>query len=77
MAFTAYAKNAAMRRNNVWVKVFNFLSLIFLASLVTALAGAMDLGDTNVLGVAMGTSEAGGYVDGQLEQEESLYVAVE
>jgi predicted NBD/HSP70 family sugar kinase len=30
---------------------------------VTALAGAMDLGDTNVLGVAMGTSEAGGYVD--------------
>ncbi len=32
---------------------------------VTALAGAMDLDDTNVLGVAMGTSEAGGYVDGQ------------
>ncbi|MBE6625851.1 MAG: ROK family protein [Ruminococcaceae bacterium] len=31
---------------------------------VTALAGAMDLDDTNVLGVAMGTSEAGGYVDG-------------
>ena len=31
---------------------------------VTALAGAMNLGDTNVLGVAMGTSEAGGYVDG-------------
>ena len=31
---------------------------------VTALAGAMDLNDTNVLGVAMGTSEAGGYVDG-------------
>ena len=31
---------------------------------VTALAGAMDLGDGNVLGVAMGTSEAGGYVDG-------------
>ena len=31
---------------------------------VTALAGAMDLGDNNVLGVAMGTSEAGGYVDG-------------
>ncbi len=31
---------------------------------VTALAGAMELGDTNVLGVAMGTSEAGGYVDG-------------
>ena len=30
---------------------------------VTALAGAMDLGDSNVLGVAMGTSEAGGYVD--------------
>jgi len=30
---------------------------------VTALAGAMNLNDTNVLGVAMGTSEAGGYVD--------------
>lgn len=31
---------------------------------VTALAGAMDLNDTNVLGIAMGTSEAGGYTDG-------------
>ncbi len=31
---------------------------------VTALAGAMDLNDNNVLGVAMGTSEAGGFVDG-------------
>ena len=31
---------------------------------ITALAGAMDLDDNNVLGVAMGTSEAGGYVDG-------------
>ena len=31
---------------------------------VTALAGAMDLGDNAVLGIAMGTSEAGGYVDG-------------
>lgn len=30
---------------------------------VTALAGAMDLNDNNVLGVAMGTSEAAGYVD--------------
>ena len=30
---------------------------------VTALAGAMELGDHNVLGVAMGTSEAGGFVD--------------
>jgi len=30
---------------------------------VTALAGAMELDDTNVLGIAMGTSEAGGYVD--------------
>ncbi len=29
----------------------------------TALAGAMDLDDNGVLGVAMGTSEAGGYVD--------------
>ena len=32
---------------------------------VTALAGAMDLNDSSVLGVAMGTSEAGGYVDPQ------------
>ena len=32
---------------------------------VTALAGAMDLNDDSVLGVAMGTSEAGGYVDSQ------------
>ncbi len=30
---------------------------------VTALAGSMELNDTNVLGIAMGTSEAGGYVD--------------
>lgn len=30
---------------------------------VTALAGAMELNDSCVLGVAMGTSEAGGYVD--------------
>ncbi len=30
---------------------------------VTALAGAMSLEDTKILGVAMGTSEAGGYVD--------------
>ena len=30
---------------------------------VTALAGAMELGVGNVLGVAMGTSEAAGYVD--------------
>lgn len=32
---------------------------------VTALAGAMDLDDTNVLGLAMGTSEAGGFIDGK------------
>lgn len=32
---------------------------------VTALAGAMNLDDTNVLGIAMGTSEAGGYIDGK------------
>ena len=31
---------------------------------VTALAGSMALGDNAVLGVAMGTSEAAGYVDG-------------
>ena len=30
---------------------------------VTALAGAIDLNDNCVLGIAMGTSEAGGYVD--------------
>ena len=30
---------------------------------VTALAGAMSLNDTGILGIAMGTSEAGGYVD--------------
>ena len=30
---------------------------------VTALAGAMELKDNAVLGIAMGTSEAGGYVD--------------
>ncbi len=30
---------------------------------VTALAGAMSLGENNILGIAMGTSEAGGYVD--------------
>lgn len=30
---------------------------------VTALAGAMNLGENNVLGIAMGTSEAGGFVD--------------
>ncbi|MCX7708886.1 MAG: ROK family protein [Clostridia bacterium] len=30
---------------------------------VTALAGAMDLNDSKVLGIAMGTSEAAGYVD--------------
>ena len=30
---------------------------------VTALAGAMEFNDNNVLGIAMGTSEAGGYID--------------
>ncbi len=30
---------------------------------VTALAGAIDLDDNGVLGIAMGTAEAGGYVD--------------
>lgn len=30
---------------------------------VTALVGAMDMGENGVLGIAMGTSEAGGYVD--------------
>lgn len=32
---------------------------------VSALAGAMSLNDTSVLGIAMGTSEAGGFVDEQ------------
>ena len=32
---------------------------------VSALAGTMSLGDNNVLGIAMGTSEAVGYVDDQ------------
>ena len=32
---------------------------------VTALAGMMSLGEPNVLGIAMGTSEAGGYVDAE------------
>ena len=31
---------------------------------VTALAGAMTLGESSVLGIAMGTSEAAGFVDG-------------
>ncbi|MBQ7871247.1 MAG: ROK family protein [Oscillospiraceae bacterium] len=32
---------------------------------VTALAGAMSLEDNNVLGIAMGTSQAGGFVDAE------------
>ncbi len=32
---------------------------------VTALAGAMSLGINNILGIAMGTSEAGGYVNAE------------
>ncbi|NLD87680.1 MAG: ROK family protein, partial [Clostridiales bacterium] len=32
---------------------------------VTALAGAMELNANGVLGIAMGTSEAGGFVDGE------------
>lgn len=32
---------------------------------VTALAGAMDMNKTGILGIAMGTSEAGGYIDNQ------------
>lgn len=31
---------------------------------VAALAGAIDLGEANILGIAMGTSEAAGYIDG-------------
>lgn len=32
---------------------------------VAALAGAMSLDDTNVLGIALGSSQAGGYIDGR------------
>ena len=32
---------------------------------VTSLAGAMDLGDNEILGIAMGTSEAGGYINSE------------
>lgn len=32
---------------------------------VAALAGAMELGETKILAIAMGTSEAGGYTDAQ------------
>ncbi|HBE77609.1 MAG TPA: transcriptional regulator [Firmicutes bacterium] len=32
---------------------------------VTALAGAIDLNETRILGISMGTSEAGGYIDNQ------------
>lgn len=32
---------------------------------VTSLAGAMELGDNGILGIAMGTSEAGGYINTQ------------
>jgi len=47
---------AAREIGNVPLHVFNDGD-------VTALAGAMELSDTNVLGIAMGTSEAGGFVD--------------
>jgi len=49
--------NAAREIGNVPLEVANDGD-------VTALAGAMDLEDNNVLGIAMGTSEAGGFVDG-------------
>ncbi len=32
---------------------------------VTSLAGAMELNDTEILGIAMGTSEAGGYINAE------------
>lgn len=48
--------NIAKEMGNVPVEVANDGD-------VTALAGAMEIGDNNVLGIAMGTSEAGGYVD--------------
>ena len=48
--------NVAKEMGNVPIEVANDGD-------VTALAGAMSLEDTGVLGIAMGTSEAGGYVD--------------
>lgn len=49
-------KRAAQTFGNVPLKVANDGD-------VTALAGAMSLEDNNVLGIAMGTSQAAGYVD--------------
>jgi predicted NBD/HSP70 family sugar kinase len=48
--------NRIRREMNVPMEVINDVD-------VTALAGAMSLDDTGVLGIAMGSSEAGGYVD--------------
>ena len=48
-----------------WLCAKTFNTSVGFAGDVTALAGAMDLGDNSVLGIAMGTSEAGGYVDPQ------------
>lgn len=50
--------NAANELGNISLEVANDGD-------VTALAGAMELQEDNVLGIAMGTSEAGGYVDGK------------
>ena len=41
---------------------------------VTALAGAIDLKDTGVLGIAMGTSEAVGYVNAEGTLELKVYI---
>jgi predicted NBD/HSP70 family sugar kinase len=50
--------NIAMEMGDVPIEVANDGD-------VTALAGAMEINDTRVLGIAMGTSEAGGYVNEQ------------
>ncbi|MDR3293604.1 MAG: ROK family protein [Clostridiales bacterium] len=44
-------------------KVFNTKVEVANDGDVAALAGAIDLNDNRVLGIAMGTSEAGGYID--------------
>lgn len=49
-------KRIAKELGNIPIKVANDGD-------VTALAGAMSLNDTNILGIAMGTSQAAGYVD--------------
>lgn len=55
------AKNVFLRLRQEWGVPFEVAN----DGDVTALAGAMSLGANAVLGVAMGSSEAGGFIDGQ------------